>query len=143
MTPRRCFVREESDGDGRSGENRSERSSVAKMEVAVASQCCSANGEEQRGKWSGAVFRRERRSVCVHLRHPREWSARSGEGREQAARGRRSVAQSETSAQGDKATPSSIGEGSSVELLHTRNGTVTITDWGDGMVLSVIQTDID
>src|SRR5438128_1657468 len=62
--------------------------SRAKMAMAVASRCCSANEEEQRGKWSGAVFRRERRSVCLHLRHPRERRAQSG-GEEGAGGSRR------------------------------------------------------
>src|SRR6266540_5169870 len=89
MTPRRCFVCEESDRDGRSGENRSERSFTAKMAMAAAFRCCSANGEEQREKWSGAVFRRERRSVacfCIiqgrgrhRAEERREWAARGGE----------------------------------------------------------------
>src|SRR5438105_309273 len=78
MTPRRCSVCKESDRDGRSGENCRGRASRAKMAMAVASRCCSANGEEQRGKWSGAVFGREKRSVCVHLHHPRERRAQSG-----------------------------------------------------------------
>jgi len=37
---------------------------------------CERGGAE--GKWSGTVFRRERRSVCVHLRRPRERRAQSG-----------------------------------------------------------------
>src|SRR5438128_1657467 len=116
MTPRRCSVCEESDGDGRSGENRSERSFTGENGDGGGFSVlqCERGGAEGKMEWRGIQEGEEERlpaSASSKGEAGAEWR-RGGSGW-LAERRRRPIGSNGRS--GGEATPTSIGGGSSAE----------------------------